>query len=375
MAHWAALGTYIVLGIVVVLLAAALVQQHILLPRRPVARVNGVGISLRSYQEYYRYRRWSVENTIQYLEAQRLQLSADEVLASLVPQIDQQISEMNYQLQMLPNDALDEMIDDELVRQEAAKRGLVASGDEVQREIETLFGYDRNPPVAEEPTAAPSPTESAAITETGTLTEAQVPAEPTPTPAPTEVPMTEEEFQARAAEWFAAVKDVSGLEEAAMRELVRCDLLQNKLVEDIRAQTPTVAEQVHVRHIVLNTEDEAKAALERLRAGEDWNTLAAELSQDTLTKDEGGDLGWLTRGTRGDAFDEVAFALEPGTLSEVVPMGVTFEVIEVLEKDPARPLDADQLSSAQSRAVSEWFAQARTGEGIERLLESSMIPS
>ena len=53
-----------------------------------------------------------------------------------------------------------------------------------------------------------------------------------------------------------------GLEEAAMRELVRCDLLQNKLVEDIRAQTPTVAEQVHVRHIVLNTEDEAKAALE-----------------------------------------------------------------------------------------------------------------
>jgi len=374
-AHWASVGTYAVLGVVAILFIAMLVQQYIVRPRQPAARVAGVSIPVSTYQKYYKYRQWSLENTIRVLQAQKAQLAADEALASLVPQLDAQISQVNLQLQMLSSDALDELIDAEIIRQEAARRGIVVTEDEVQQEIESLFGYDRNPVPTAEPTALATPTAplatTAAVTATAEVTSTTV---PTLEPLPTEVPMTLAEFQTNYNTWIQAVREASGYSEEEIRDLVRGDLLEKKVVEAIRAETPTTAEQIHARHIRLSSLEKAQAILERLRAGEDFAALAEEFSEDTLTKDQGGDLGWFPRGTKGDMFDEAAFALEPGAISEVIPIGDTFEIIQVLEKDPSRPLEPTDLESAQDLAVTNWFGTARTSPDVEKFLEMWMIP-
>ncbi|NLD71972.1 MAG: hypothetical protein GX649_04565 [Chloroflexi bacterium] len=363
-AQWATLGTYGVLAIAAILLVVALVDQYVIRPRQAVARVAGVTISRAHYDQYQDYRLWTLQRTVAMLEAQKMQMATDESLAALVPQIDQQIAQVSYEIQLLPGDALEDLIDTELIRQEAERRGITVTDDEVQREIESLFGYDPNPP-------APDPTPEAEAPAGAQAPEAEgdEPAEPTLTPLPTEEPMTLEEFQTATTEWFAAMRQGPGMSETEMRELIRGDIRQRKLVESLRAEAPTTAEQIHARHIVLDTEEAAQAALERLRAGEEFADVAAEVSTDTLTKDEGGDLGWLPRGARIEAFDEVAFGLEDGALSEVVQVGTNYEIIQVLEREADRALEEDDLARVQNQAVADWFGAARTSPEVERLLD------
>lgn len=72
--------------------------------------------------------------------------------------------------------------------------------------------------------------------------------------------------------------------------------------------------QIHARHILLGTEEEAREVLERLKSGEDFAALARKLSQDPDTREEGGDLGWFYRGqTPLPELEEAAFALQPSS--------------------------------------------------------------
>ncbi len=110
----------------------------------------------------------------------------------------------------------------------------------------------------------------------------------------------------------------------------------------------TEPEQVHARHILValpaNADEKkradlgAKAAaiLERLKKGEDFAAVARDASDDTSNKDKGGDLGPVVRGRTEEAFETAAFALEPGALSDVVETRYGFHVIKVDEKKPSR---------------------------------------
>jgi peptidyl-prolyl cis-trans isomerase SurA len=80
----------------------------------------------------------------------------------------------------------------------------------------------------------------------------------------------------------------------------------------------------------------AVAARKRIVAGEKFAKVAAELSQDPGSAKSGGDLGFFTRGTMDPAFEEAAFALKPGTLSEPIPSTFGWHIIEVLDRDTLR---------------------------------------
>ena len=69
-------------------------------------------------------------------------------------------------------------------------------------------------------------------------------------------------------------------------------------------------QEIHARHILVATEDEAKEIAERLKKGEDFATLAKEKSKDANA--EGGDLGWFGRGQMLKPFEDAAFALDVG---------------------------------------------------------------
>jgi peptidyl-prolyl cis-trans isomerase D len=127
-------------------------------------------------------------------------------------------------------------------------------------------------------------------------------------------------------------------------------------------------EERRVRHIVVRfggdsgrTEAQARQrigeAAARLAEGEAFDTVAQALSDDELTRDRGGDLGWIARGDLSRDFDAVAFRLEPGERSEPVKVGNGFEIVEVMEVRPAvqKPFEEvrDQVATEYRRREAE----------------------
>jgi parvulin-like peptidyl-prolyl isomerase len=184
--------------------------------------------------------------------------------------------------------------------------------------------------------------------------------------------MSQAEFEKNYGDYVLALRREVGMSEASFRRLFESSLYTNKLQEALGQEIPTVEEQTQARHILVETEEEAQAVLERLEAGEDFADLADELSLDTAT--EGGDLGWFPRGQMVAEFEEVAFSLEPRAVSEPVQTSFGYHIIQVLDRDPARVLDEAMLEQRRAGALSDWLAEQRQSEGVERYWSSDKVP-
>ncbi|TRL35831.1 peptidylprolyl isomerase [Rhizobium straminoryzae] len=102
-------------------------------------------------------------------------------------------------------------------------------------------------------------------------------------------------------------------------------------------------EEVHARHILVKTEDEAKDIIKQLDAGKDFVELAKEKSEDT-SKSDGGDLGYFTKGRMVPEFEEAAFALQKGQYTKTpVKSQFGWHVIKVEDKRDAQPPAFDQV--------------------------------
>jgi len=369
------LGTAIVLGVVGLILVAGLVDQFVLKPRRPVAIVNGTKISREAYEKRLKYRQWDYENYLQQLQEQRA-LYADNADQSYIVQlIDQQISSLQTEITNLASTTISELIDEELYRQEAIRRGITVAPEDVQYTLESQFGYYSITPTPY-PTSIPSatstpisPTVHLTVTVEGVTPEVTATAAATVTPYPTPTLMTKEQFDSRFANWISAAQQASGFTEADLKTLIENALLRQQVQAAISAEVPTSAEQVHARHILFATREEAEAALARIKAGEDFATLATELSTDTGSKENGGDLGWFTRGQMLKEFEDAAFSLPVGQVSEVVETSAGFHLILVEDHQMDRPLDETALQQAQEMAINSWLDAQRASPNVRNLLE------
>ncbi|MFA7215212.1 MAG: peptidylprolyl isomerase, partial [Bacillota bacterium] len=97
-----------------------------------------------------------------------------------------------------------------------------------------------------------------------------------------------------------------------------------------------VKEQIKASHILTETKEAAVEVKEKLSAGEDFAELAREYSTDESNKDSGGDLGIVKRGEMVEEFEEAAFALEAGSISEPVKTNFGYHIIKVDEKKEAQ---------------------------------------
>jgi peptidyl-prolyl cis-trans isomerase D len=150
----------------------------------------------------------------------------------------------------------------------------------------------------------------------------------------------------------------------------------------------TTPEQLAASHILFRLDDKDEAAvrtqaeevLKRARAGEDFAALAKEFSDDDSNNMNGGSLGEFGRGTMVPEFEQAAFALKPGEISDLVTTSFGYHIIKVEENQPAttrsldqvRPEIEDQLKwqKAQDQAESigrELEAQAKSREDLDRL--------
>ena len=89
--------------------------------------------------------------------------------------------------------------------------------------------------------------------------------------------------------------------------------------------------QVHCAHILVKTEKEAQAVLDRLNKGEKFSNVAREVSRDPGSGKRGGDLAWFTRGRMVKEFEQAAFALEKGQTSSIVKTQFGYHIIRRLE--------------------------------------------
>jgi len=130
-------------------------------------------------------------------------------------------------------------------------------------------------------------------------------------------------------------------------------------------------EEVRARHILVETEDEAKAILEQIKSGGDFATLAKEKSKDPGGAD-GGDLGFFAKGQMVPEFSEVAFKMYEGQLSNPVKTQFGWHIIKLEEKRKRPVPEYDKVKEqieayVGRRAQSEFIAQLREQGKIERL--------
>jgi peptidyl-prolyl cis-trans isomerase C len=156
------------------------------------------------------------------------------------------------------------------------------------------------------------------------------------------------------------------------------DEAMHKVYDDAVKQMPA-EEEVHARHILVRVpagddkaskaaEDKIKAVIVRLKKGEDFAKVAAEVTEDPSGKANGGDLGFFTKEQMVPEFADVAFSLDKGKISEPVKTQFGWHVIKVEDKrqkpaptfDEVKPqLEAFVTRKAQADLVTKLRADAK----------------
>lgn len=340
----------VLIAVIVVVLGIGIVRELIIKPGQPVAIVNNVKIPTDDFQDMVNYNRYNL-----YLNISNLQNGIDDLRASpednefLISFYEQQLGQLQSSLSLVPQDTLDDLIDDELIRQQAEEEGLTVTPAEVEQAI--------TEDIRQALTVAPQEP----LTGTEQL--------PTPTP------VSQEQID----EVYNSILDNMKLSDKSFRAIIERSLLRGKLQELLASRVPTTGLVANVQLIQTETEQNAVTAMERIEAGEDFAIVAQEVSTDTVTAEGGGNVGWVTTeqlsARYGEDLDAFVFSHEVGKLGIVESNGM-FYVVLVLERDENGPLPSDVLTQRQNSALFDWLEEHKASPDleIERLLEPEQIP-
>src|SRR5579859_989831 len=140
------------------------------------------------------------------------------------------------------------------------------------------------------------------------------------------------------------------------RQSLQADLLRARMVETVTAGIGPTADQVHAREILVKSADTANALLGQLQSGADFATLALGYSRDLSSRAGGGDLGWFPRGVLTvPEVEQAAFSLQPGQTSGVIHSALGYHIVQVLERDPQRPLSPAAEQALRTSTFAAWL--------------------
>lgn len=414
------IGFIITAVLIVGMVAYALLYDSVLKNFISVAKVDSAKIDNTYFEQRVRLERNA------YIQQYNLIYTQYQMFANVEgyeDYLDYYISQMQ-QIQATLDDSeafgeivLDSMVDDQVIANKAKELGVEVTDDEidslmmelfsyypdgtptpeptstpyttptVSEEQEALLGYTATPEVKAEEieaetdveevedavtetaeseveeTDAEEETEEEAVEETGEDSEESSELTATATVVPTATVYTEELYKQELSDYLSEL-EAAGVEEKYLRKYVYHYLLNQKVLEKIYEDVAVEQEQVWARHILVETEEEAQEVLTRLDDGEDWNVIAAEVSLDTSNSTNGGDLGWFTMGYMVEPFEEAAYALEVGQISDPVETDFGWHIIQAIGHE-LRPLSESDYDYAQQIAYEEWFNAAKEEMTIE----------
>lgn len=167
-------------------------------------------------------------------------------------------------------------------------------------------------------------------------------------------------------EWYRQQLNETELSDSEFKEYIRTYLLRIRLHEYLAERVPTVAEQVHLHVIVLESYEDALEVKEKLDAGADFADLAREVSIDPTSKENGGAVGWLPVDVLDNPFSWAVANLAIGEVSEPLRASETaFSIITVSEKAVAREVDEEYLQILQAKVIEDWLVQEMRQTKIE----------
>lgn len=151
------------------------------------------------------------------------------------------------------------------------------------------------------------------------------------------------------------------------RAFLRSSMTTQAMYERVTSAIPHTVEQVRVRHIVVDAKEIGQLVLSKLNEGTIFATLAVEYSLDESTRPDGGDLGFFPRGLLfSREVEEAAFTLEVGANSEIIESDFGYHIIQVLEKDPDRPVGPEVRDHLCRVSFELWLQQLWAAASVER---------
>ena len=134
-------------------------------------------------------------------------------------------------------------------------------------------------------------------------------------------------------------------------------------------------EKIRASHILVDDEKTAEEVLSELKDGADFAGLAKAYSKDTATKDNGGDLGWFSRGKMVREFEDAAFGLKNiGDISDIVKTSYGYHIIKLTGREPAHTPTFDEvkdqvrddyIQEKKNEKVANWYNALYSGSDIE----------
>lgn len=123
-------------------------------------------------------------------------------------------------------------------------------------------------------------------------------------------------------------------------------------------------EKISLAHILVDNEAEAKDILAKLKGGADFAALAKEKSKDA-SKEKGGELGFIAKGQTAPEFEQAAFALAPGQISDVVKTQFGYHIIKAAERQPEKLMAYDDIKDQ----LKQMMLSDKQKESFEMLLK------
>lgn len=150
--------------------------------------------------------------------------------------------------------------------------------------------------------------------------------------------------------------------DAYVASLARTQISEAKLHQayDQYAKEAPQTEEVHARHILVATEQEAKDIIDQLNKGADFATLAKEKTIDPPGKTDGGDLGYFTKGDMLPEISAAAFALKPGEYTKTpIHTQYGWHVVKVEDRRPGKPGTYEQVAPEIAQQMTQEIVGAK----------------
>ncbi|HSH02868.1 MAG TPA: SurA N-terminal domain-containing protein [Anaerolineae bacterium] len=384
-------------GIIGVILLVMFVAEFLIAPNQAVAVVDGEDIALNDWQDQVRYRRASLvillENQLEAFTGGQIEgfgSSEAEAIGLIQQFLGNQINQIAGDPTILGEEVLEAMIQEELIRQEAERRGITVTEADIDEYIAENFNYFGGESPTPFPTASPTVMPTPSLTPIGfelPPTAAAPTATPaaTATPGPTATAVSQESFQESFNEELADY-EAYGISEATYRAAIEAQLYRDKLREALAEEAELADEARHYNFYFISTQSDALAQSLADRVAQDgylqvWNeirtnpqSILPEGSTDTppvaseVLRRTADDLETVypdvvveavTGGAVGQPSDliveEADVDMETGEASEPS----TYYIIQVSGSE-VLPLAANTLDSQAGEILREWLQEQQS---------------